>query len=271
MKWLRKKEKLDPTPSLDQQRAEKLASMGVTLREARESKGLTMEEMVYCTRIPQRLLQAIEDGKLEELPEPVYTRGLIRQFSDALGFKGTEFSSSYPLGTNHVSLKPLWKTRGPGGLRQVHFYWLYVGLIVCSVSGLSQALNGANMQANRTTTPKKPEAQPSSQAQANQIQAPGPTQQFQTIAIANNNTQNQVQVGVTLKASSYILVVADGKIQYEGVLPQGSQQTWKAQKELTVKAGNAGGVLVSVNQEQPKQMGKVGETQEMRIAAHTRS
>jgi hypothetical protein len=78
-----------------------------------------------------------------------------------------------------------------------------------------------------------------------------------------------VQIGVTLKEKSWIRVVADGKVQYEGELPQGSQRTWIAQGELTVKAGNAGGVLVSVNKQQAKQLGEPGKVKQVTIAANT--
>jgi cytoskeletal protein RodZ len=90
--------------------------------------------------------------------------------------------------------------------------------------------------------------------------------------IANNRLvskkENQsVQIGVTLKASSWISVVTDGKIAFEGVLPQGSSRTWNATDQLTVKTNNAGGVLVSVNQEAAKEMGELGKPQEIKIAA----
>jgi cytoskeletal protein RodZ len=76
-----------------------------------------------------------------------------------------------------------------------------------------------------------------------------------------------VQVGVTLKAQSWIRIVADGKTEFEGVLPEGTQRTWVADKTLIVRAGNAGGVLVEFNNESAKQMGAPGEVQELTFAA----
>ena len=97
MKWLKKKEDKQPTLTVEQQQAEKLAQIGAQLWDSRQKKGLSLEEMVILTRIPRRLLQAIEEGNLDDLPEPIYTQGLIRQFADSLGFNGGEFASNFPL------------------------------------------------------------------------------------------------------------------------------------------------------------------------------
>ena len=90
----------------------------------------------------------------------------------------------------------------------------------------------------------------------------------ESITQSNSFSKNkkEVQVGVTLKESSWIRVIADGKTTFEGTLEEGSKRTWKAQKELTVKAGNAGGVLVSVNQQEAKKMGKPGSVEQLRVA-----
>jgi cytoskeletal protein RodZ len=74
-----------------------------------------------------------------------------------------------------------------------------------------------------------------------------------------------------LKSSSWIRVIADGRTEFEGVLPEGSHRNWKATQQLTVKTDNAGGVLMSVNQQEAREMGKPGKTGEVRIAAKVKS
>jgi cytoskeletal protein RodZ len=260
MKWLRRKDKPESIPSIEQQRAEILADMGAQLWTVRLEKGLSLDELVVITRIPRRLLQAIEEANLAELPEPVYTQGLIRQFADGLGLNGAEFSSTFPLGMNRVSLIPPWKP-AVGQLRPIHLYVLYIFLIFCSVSGLSGLLNTTTLQAKSIDNQK---AQP----QRTQKQEA----QLQVFSASNSINENgQVQIGVTLKEKSWIRVVADGKVQYEGELPQGTQRSWTAQGQLTVKAGNAGGVIMSVNKQQAKQLGEPGKVKEVTIAANTES
>ncbi|MUG94092.1 DUF4115 domain-containing protein [Scytonema sp. UIC 10036] len=265
MMWLKRKNKRELAPSPEQQRAEVLAEMGAQLWTRRLEKGLSLEEMVVVTKISRRLLQAIEEGNLSELPEPVYTQGLIRQYADALGFHGVQFSSSYPIGTNRVNFKPIWKTTSDQ-LRPVHLYILYIFVIFGSISGLSQFLNTATLQASNVQNNQKVQRAPVVGSQL----AQNKNVQLQTFNQSSNDAQ-QVQIGVTLKEKSWIRVVADGKIQYEGELPEGTHRIWKAQAQLTVKAGNAGGVLVSVNKEEAKQLGEPGTAKEVTIAAANRS
>ncbi|MDZ8054292.1 MAG: helix-turn-helix domain-containing protein [Aulosira sp. ZfuVER01] len=266
MKWFSRKDNQPPTLPVEQQQAEKLAEIGGQLWASRQEQGLSLEEVVLLTRIPKRLLQAIEEGNLEDLPEPIYIQGLIRQFADALGFNGVEFASNFPIVYQQVNPKPAWTNKPINQLRPLHLYLLYIVVIICSVSGLSQLLNDSALQASTTPTRPNPEKESLAQPQHTQSkQAPEVKPDSNTL-VANKDGQ-PVQIGVTLKASSWIRVVADGKTQFEGTLPQGSHRTWKAQDQLTVKTDNAGGVLMSVNQEQPKEMGELGKPEEIQIAA----
>ncbi|HEY9803967.1 MAG TPA: RodZ family helix-turn-helix domain-containing protein [Leptolyngbyaceae cyanobacterium] len=260
MKWLRRKQDEQPQLSLEQQRAEKLAELGAQLWASRQEKSLSLEEMVVMTKIPRRLLKAIEEGNLNDLPEPIYIQGLIRQFADALGFNGVEFSSEFPVVSPQKKLQPVGESKSIRLLRPFHLYLLYIFVIICSISSLSQLLNNAALKADKETTPSI-----NQEAVADAPHKPIKTESVSDITKEKNN--QLVQVGVTLKASSWIRVVADGKTQFEGTLPEGTHRVWKAQEQLTVKTNNAGGVLMSVNQQAAKKMGELGEEEEIKIAA----
>jgi cytoskeletal protein RodZ len=281
MKWLQRKDDKSTKPSIAQQQSEKLAQLGAKLSSLRQEQGLSLDELVVITRIPRRLLQAIEEGNLEDLPEPIYIQGLIRQFADALGMKGVEFASDFPLGSPSMNLPTnKWKIKPITQLRPIHLYLLYILIIFCSVNSLSQLLNKAALQANGQIQPRtqtesstKPLAtaeRPLEALTSENGNAIAATAKPEVKFVDKNSEDQAVQIGVTLKASSWIRVVADGKTQFEGVLPEGSHRTWKAQQQLTVRTDNAGGVLMSVNQQAPKQMGEPGKVEEVRIAAKTR-
>ncbi|MEI6368297.1 MAG: RodZ domain-containing protein [Nostocales cyanobacterium ELA608] len=254
MKWFRKKGEQLIKPSIKEHQAEKLEQLGSQLASLRQEQGLTLDDLVVFTRIPRRLLQAIEEGNLNDLPEPIYTQGLIKQFAYALGVRGVEFASHFPIGSQSVGVQSPWKGQAIPQLRPVHLYLLYIGLIFCSVNGLSQLLSHGSLQANNRQVQPKSVTKSSKQEIANN-------------RLVSKKENQSVQIGVTLKASSWISVVTDGKIAFEGVLPQGSSRTWNATDQLTVKTNNAGGVLVSVNQEAAKEMGELGKPQEIKIAA----
>jgi cytoskeleton protein RodZ len=70
---------------------------------------------------------------------------------------------------------------------------------------------------------------------------------------------------MNVTSETWLSVVADDKLVFEGNQPKNFQKVWSAQKSITIVSGNAGAVLLSTNQEQPKPMGKLGEVQEIRF------
>ncbi len=60
------------------------ASLGERLREAREAKGLSLDDVATQTRVNRRLLEAIERGAVDELPIGPYAVGFTRSFASAV-------------------------------------------------------------------------------------------------------------------------------------------------------------------------------------------
>jgi cytoskeletal protein RodZ len=68
---------------------------GRLLRAVRESKGLSLEAVSEMTRIRRGMLEWIESDAFDQLPAPVYTRGLILQIAKALSLPEDEVVQSY--------------------------------------------------------------------------------------------------------------------------------------------------------------------------------
>lgn len=253
---------------LEQNEDQKLAQLGKQLRLKRQEQSLSLENVAEATRIQQRMLQAIEEGDLDELPEPIYIQGFIKQYADKLGLNGTELSNSFVISDRRLKIKPVWQKLPATQLRPIHLYLIYIFVIVCAVNALSQMLSRPQLQSSSQTQIQE---QLTSVAKPEQALAKQPEKLKPVSALPSNNPDRKIQIGVTLKAPSWIRVVADGKTQFEGLLPEGTKRTWMAQEELTVRAGNAGGVLVTFNQEKAKQLGSPGEVQEVTFGANTKS
>lgn len=63
------------------------APISVTLREARLRQGLAISDCAEATRIRERYLVAIEDGRFESLPDPAYVQGFVRAYAAHLGVR----------------------------------------------------------------------------------------------------------------------------------------------------------------------------------------
>ena len=63
-----------------------LAELGALLREERVGQGLMVEDVAARLKIPTRILRAIEEGEVSELPHTVYTCGFIKGYGLILGY-----------------------------------------------------------------------------------------------------------------------------------------------------------------------------------------
>lgn len=67
--------------------------IGERLRQAREEKGLSLDEVANQTRIPVRHLQHIEAGDWDALPAITYSIGFVRSYGNAVGLDGPALGS----------------------------------------------------------------------------------------------------------------------------------------------------------------------------------
>lgn len=245
---------------LRQQQAEQLAAIGAYLADVRKQQALSVQDVAARTLVQARLLQAIEEGRLEALPEPVYIRGFIRRFAEALGLEGASLAQQFPTGdlmrTEGQSL--LWKQLPIAQLRPFHLYLLYIFLVVCAVNGLSSLVNPPLGQTGQT--PSVTEVPPASEPPAATPAQPAATLQSKTPKTEPNKP---LRVRVTLVSQSWIRVVADGQTAFEGVLQPGANQQWAANQQLVVRAGDAGAVLLSFNDGKDERLGEPGAVEEV--------
>ncbi|HSH01269.1 MAG TPA: RodZ domain-containing protein [Anaerolineae bacterium] len=58
-----------------------MEEIGHILREAREAKSLTIDDVAEKTRINERFITALEQGEYSKLPTPAHTRGFLRNYA----------------------------------------------------------------------------------------------------------------------------------------------------------------------------------------------
>lgn len=70
--------------------------IGERLIEARDARGLTLEDAERDTRISRRYLQALEDERFDIIPAPVYARGFLRSYTQYLGLETAPLLARFP-------------------------------------------------------------------------------------------------------------------------------------------------------------------------------
>ena len=370
---------------------DQLREIGTHLRKLRQQQSISVEEVAEKTCIRLKMLKALEEGKLEDLPEPIYIQGFIRRYGDFLGLDGNalakNFSTDYPpvefdagaiLG-NTIGKKPIpnipdipiaefvdpTESTVPDSppAKPKAAYLAYILLPIMAIGGLFYLVNRprtiesvsqrspiaqqqpvpeppSSLPIASTQTPTQPANTPPTSPDSTQLstsplqtQTPTPenspitpspselssqptltqtptsenlpTENLPTPNASNtelssqpspiltpensptptdNNTallnqptptalptntplSSPIQVSVELQDESWVRVIADGKIQYEGILSKGTRQNWTAEKNLTIRSGNAGAVLVSVNQKEPQPLGKLGDVEQVSFSS----
>ena len=277
---------------LDAFQIEQLEQIADYLHDQRQRQSVSLDKVAQETFIPLRLLQALENKEIDRLPEPVYIKGFIRRYGDAIGLDGSEIADAFPIepapivqefseaqveppiqvpepsrtrfkSSSETSLN--WKPYLPYGLAGLGIA-AFIGAIAWAGSTVfkpstSSVATDPGKSSTATTQPTAPSTTSSSDKDINSASLPpaSSTDASKEDAATAEASSTPVQLDISLTDRSWVEVVADGKVQYEGILPKGEQRTWKAQKNITIRAGNAGAVVASYNQGEAKPLGKAGQ------------
>jgi cytoskeletal protein RodZ len=74
---------MDPQNQLSNKPPEQI--FGAYLRDQRLFRGISLEEIALSSKIPLYRLQALEEGRWDLFPAPVYLLGAIRSYAKTLG------------------------------------------------------------------------------------------------------------------------------------------------------------------------------------------
>ena len=168
-----------------------MASTGSLLRELREQRGVSLEDVARSTRINPRFLAALETDDLAALPAGPFARGFIRAYCEALGASSDAVLAQYPL----MSTDPGSLPRPPSGRRRVPLggaspllvsLALFVGLGL-ALAAVTLALRPTRDEALPRSVPPRSHAG-SAAAYTAEAVVPGPLGEARTSSVATGVT-----------------------------------------------------------------------------------
>ncbi|OMC88750.1 hypothetical protein BK128_02080 [Viridibacillus sp. FSL H7-0596] len=72
-----------------------MTELGARLKEARLSKGYSLDDLQEITKIQKRYLSAIEEGNYSIMPGTFYVRAFIKQYAEAVDLSADELLETY--------------------------------------------------------------------------------------------------------------------------------------------------------------------------------
>lgn len=67
-----------------------MPNINTILREARESKGLSIKEAAKALKLRERHIQMLEDGRMSELSHEIYLKGFLKTYTSWLNIDGSD-------------------------------------------------------------------------------------------------------------------------------------------------------------------------------------
>jgi len=234
-----------------------MASLGQELKRERELRGISLEEIATTTKISLRFLQALENDHLEVLPGKFFIKGILRAYAKSLGLEEEYVLNKYyedSLLKEQALEKELKeeKNRKKSSQKRFNFF----NIIFISVLLLLIFLSFYFI----SRSPKNSTPLQETQAPATfQEEAAVPLPEPRPVSLPETEEVEELNLEISFLEDTWIQVYADGELtSIDGVKKPGEEVSIKAQKELILHLGNAGGISYYLNGKKGKSLGSAG-------------
>lgn len=280
-----------------------MPTVGQQLRQARIARSLELVQIAEQTKIGRYYLEALECDQPERLPGPFFYKAFVRQYCKALGIDHTAFQQEFTerVGPETLAIEELRQAKFPARERDPIMravnpqhgdmrFVMAAGALIAMLMGGSviytwmQKSEIAVQTAGSTPVSlpiglKPVTSLPSSLLPSTPVATAKPTVQPLAPGVAfenasapvnltpnNNSSENAVSLSIAAQEATWIMVTADGKTVYQGILEPAQSRVLTGRANATVKIGNAAGVQVKWN---GKNLGSLGERGQVRMVMFT--
>lgn len=264
-----------------------MSQLGERLRAAREEQGISLAQAAAETRILQRYIVALEDGDYQHLPGDVYARGFIRNYAQYLDLPVEELIELYRRdrgASEPIRVVPVTSAPRVRGVFVPSFFGVFfvvlalVGLTYLALSATNRIGESAQATTPQPTTvlatqaiptaPANPTSAPAVAAVPTAAPAAPATAEAAGGAVAPDSSSTtqpaapivgEVRIAPGENPGSWLNIILDGKSVFQGVLGPGRSRGFTAQRDLSIRIGNAGVVYITVNGKDQPLLGGSGE------------
>lgn len=266
-----------------------MENLGRKLREEREERGLSLNDVHNVTKIRVKYLKAIEEGRFSEIPGEVYLKGFIKNYANYLGLDGGQMIREYEQIKEEKRRQELQEKEAEeeqekeGWLKFFHDRRILnitvIGLLIVLLVFIFYSvylLNNASREANvliqeQETYTNAPADQSMNTADDGDLQEqisadqgikPGQEleeqEKNQNSGVKKPAAEEMLKMHVEVLDRTWFRLIIDGEQMLEKTLLPGEEYNWQGQ-EIKMVIGNAGGLKVYLNGKDIGKLGRDGE------------
>ena len=259
-----------------------LGRVGADLRDARERRGLPLDQLSRTTKISATILRSIEANQLEKLPEPVFLRGFLRAYAREVGLNPEDTVRRYLL--QFQPAEEMAEARVPAtsqtaraltraaesttnaGRRSVRAQWLLIGVLAAG-AGYTAIRRQAHPADGTVPSaiPTESVRPPSPVASASPVTRP----ETATAGAIDTNTdaidRDRLRLEIHARALCWLSATVDGTRVVYRLMQPGELQTIEVHDEAVLRIGDAGAFAFSINGAPGRPLGRPGDATTVHI------
>jgi cytoskeleton protein RodZ len=273
-----------------------MTNFGASFKQARESKGISLDKIATETRISTRFLSAIENEEFHLLPGGIFNRGFVRAFAEKVGLDADQAVADYER-LAEVRPPDITSTPEPAPARKKdrRLYPIAIAALALIIVIFYVVTRESGHTAQTASTPSsapavtpQPAPTPAPPTEATPEATPETTPPVTPPETAPNTTaaapapappphtaptpaqKTALTLELQAREQTWIKVVADGNaVDPSEILESGMTRKFSAQNSISISIGNAAGVNLKLNDKPMKPLGKSGQVRELIITPDT--
>ena len=273
-------------PTRESESSEIFVSIGRQLKSQRELLGISLLEVEKQSHVRMHYLQSIEAGAFDRLPSSVQARGMLSNYARFLEFDVDSLLLKFAEGLQAQRKERAFEEAGPENSRRtssqrfkalnkyLSIDMLFGGslillLIVFAFWGTGKVIdlyrtpggggNSASISDVIMTPLGTVSTENQASAQSTAESTPSGFPQATGISSIPTGRQGQVQLYVVVLQSTYLRVIVDGQVAFDGRATPGSAYPFNGNNRVEVLTGNASALQIYFNQADLGVMGIFGE------------
>ncbi len=270
-----------------------MTNFGASLKKARESQGISLDQISKETRISMRFLAAIENEEFHLLPGGVFNRGFVRTFAERVGLDPDQMVADYVRLVSPpepVAIAPA-SVNAPPSKSERRLYPVAIGILALALAIFylvtresGRSAETANLPTavstpapavqspptTSTSTPSAPEPAPAPETTPAAPSPPPAAVSTPEPARPVVTKPQAMTLDIEAHETTWIKVTSDGNSVNAGeVLEPGMTRKFTAQNSIYISVGNAAGLTLKINDKPLKPLGKTGQVRSVTITPAT--